>query len=120
MNHLDYIRIRGLNGGDSEAFQGIGGGGTLTISEGGSEPAITDGGTTDLSGIIEALAPLTALENIGSEPVDLSGVVDALLPLSQLELLGDIAEKIDNMKYNDEMLDFGFLRVNLRGKTIEY
>jgi hypothetical protein len=81
----------------------------------------------DLCPIIEAMAPLSSLEDI---PPDLTEIVTKLSEISGKIVaydlndiktaLEDIRDRISDLKFNDEEVDFGFLRVLLKGKVIEY
>ena len=92
----DYITIRGLTEGN-QPFQGIGGALTGTVSLDTGIPQ--DDGETDLSD-------------------DTTGSTGDYADL--LATLEDMSEKIGDLAYVDEIIDFGFMRVHIKGKMIEY
>ena len=192
-DHLDFIRIRGLEDSDTEVFQGLGASG-LPTSPGsgpgngtgggtGSTPAALDWGTvgdevlTQLQQYYTAQQDwLTQMEALGDQqeqaasaaqsrgvrelpavipnapmipvllatlatggasvPVVLGeiliqvglSVADAQLrklfnrldPNSPENQIKALVEAINDLKYNDEVVDFGAVRIHHKGKVIEY
>lgn len=138
VDHLEYIRIHGLVGGEKEAFQGLMGE-SVTASE---ETADTTTVNLDVTPIVEALAPLAALATMTPQPTDLTPIVEALAPLANLsevldclggirdripeidlseviQRLEDIRDRVGDLAFVDAKIDFGFFKVYLKGRTAE-
>lgn len=147
-DHLDFIHIYGLNGGENECFQGLIGGGDSeeTISGG----TVSTSVTLDVTPLVEALAPLQDLASLTPEPVDLTPIIEALAPLSHLERiteldltdlltrLEDIRDKIPTivlttieqrleelrdhlaaLAFVDAKIDFGFFKIWLLNRIVQ-
>ena len=147
MDHLDFIHIRGLDGGPDEIFQGIAGG---EVSFSGDITG--DGGTVnlDVTPLVEALAPLQELAGLAPLPVDLTPILEALAPLSSLEritatdltgvieqfeeisgkmvaydlsgitqALEALRDRVADLAFKDAKIDFGFFKVWLLSRIAE-
>jgi hypothetical protein len=127
-DHLDFIQIHGLVSSETEVLQGaVAGGLSLNGEEGGSL-------NLDVGPLNETLQQaLLYTDDEGNSRSYLANISPAdLSPLTTLlqqallsgeegtSVFDKIAEKIADLSLVDEIIDFGFCRVHLKGKIIEY
>jgi len=144
-DHLDYIHIHGFAGGAGELFQGISGG-EISLSGDATGTTVNLDVTplvealaplqdlanltpqpVDVTPIIEALAPLSHLERITA--LDLTELLARLaeirdkIPAVNLttieQRLEELRDRVKDLAFVDAKIDFGFLKVYIKGLTAE-
>lgn len=110
---LDYLNIAGLARSGRECFRGASGGSSGTAAGGAADD--------NLAVIAERLK--TALLYTDNE-TECSILGKAFLYPKQVDgqevVASVVDDRLSDLAFVDAVLDFGFMRVNVRGKLIEY